>query len=292
MTAAVDRLAQVTAHLAHVTPSMADKVCIITGAGSIYGIGRATALSIAKRGPKAIYVTDLLIDNLEDLAKEIQTIYPGVQCIARAVDAASSKAVEAIVSEAMSTFGRLDVFVANAGKATMTHISQETADSFTDMMRINSLSVFLAIKFAGEAMKVVGKGGKERGGGSIVATSSVAGIRSGAGSPEYSASKAAVANLCQTGSCQYAGFDIRVNAICPGLIETNMTKLVFDHARTRGTTHKIGQLNPLRRSGVSSEVANVIAFLASDEASYVNGQVIAVDGGLSASHPIAPGKFY
>ncbi|KAL0087224.1 hypothetical protein J3Q64DRAFT_1735950 [Phycomyces blakesleeanus] len=289
---AVDRLAQVTAHLAHVTPSMTNKVCIITGAGSIYGIGRATAISIAKREPKAIYVTDLTLENLEDLSKEIHEKYPGVQCIARAVDAASSSAVEGIVNEALTTFGRLDVFVANAGKATMSRISQETAESFTDMMRINSLSVFLAIKFAGEAMKAVGKGGKERSGGSIVATSSVAGIRSGAGSPEYSASKAAVASLCQTGSCQYAGFDIRVNAICPGLIETNMTKLVFDNARSRGTTHKIGQLNPLGRSGVSSEVGNVIAFLASDEASYVNGQVFAVDGGLSASHPVAPGKFF
>ncbi|KAG1244964.1 hypothetical protein G6F68_015234 [Rhizopus microsporus] len=76
------------------------------------------------------------------------------------------------------------------------------------------------------------------------------------------------------------------------MIETNMTKAVFDHAKQRGTQHKIGQLNPTQRYGIPSEIANVIAFLASDEASYLNGQAIAVDGGLSASHPIVPGKFH
>ncbi|KAG1448185.1 hypothetical protein G6F55_010761 [Rhizopus delemar] len=120
----------------------------------------------------------------------------------------------------------------------------------------------------------------------------VAGLRSGAGSPEYSASKAAIINLCQTGAYQYAGTNVRVNAMCPGLIETNMTKPTFDYAKQRGTHHKIGQLNPTKRYGIASEIGNVVAFLASDEASYVNGQAIAVDGGLSASHPIVPGKSY
>ncbi|RCH87986.1 hypothetical protein CU097_011150, partial [Rhizopus azygosporus] len=165
------------------------------------------------------------------------------------------------------------------------------AESFMKMMRINALSAFLAIKHAGIAMQQTGKGGKELSGGSIICTASVAGIRSGAGSPEYSASKAAVINLCQTASYQYAGTNVRVNAICPGLIETGMTKATFDYAKQRGTSHKIGQLNPTRRYGVASEIGHVIAFLASDEASYVNGQAIAVDGGLSASHPVVPGKF-
>ena len=77
-----------------------------------------------------------------------------------------------------------------------------------------------------------------------------------------------------------------------GLIETGMTKSTFDYARQKGSAHKIGQLNPTRRYGVAAEIANVVAFLASEEASYVNGQAIAVDGGLSASHPVVPGRFH
>ncbi|GAA5807086.1 hypothetical protein MFLAVUS_000436 [Mucor flavus] len=287
---ATDRVSQIVNHLAQVTPSLKDKVCIVTGAGSTHGIGRATAISLAKRGPKAIYVTDLGMDNLEELAKEIERTYAGVECIPYAVDAASDSAVTGIIEQAMSKYGRLDVFFANAGVATGDRLQDETAESFMRMMRINALSCFLAIKHAGAAMTVTGKGGKEFSSGSIICTASVAGLRSGAGSPEYSASKAAVVNLCQTGSYQYSGKNIRVNAICPGLIETGMTKPTFDFARERGTANKIGQLNPTKRYGVSSEIAHMVAFLASDEASYVNGQAIVVDGGLSASHPIVPGR--
>ena len=104
----------------------------------------------------------------------------------------------------------------------------------------------------------------------------------------YSASKAGVINLVQTSANQFAGTGIRVNAICPGLIETGMTKVIFDKARSRGTEDKIGQLNPLRRYGAPDEIAHAALFLASDDASYVNGQSLAVDGGLSTSLPIVP----
>jgi NAD(P)-dependent dehydrogenase (short-subunit alcohol dehydrogenase family) len=130
----------------------------------------------------------------------------------------------------------------------------------------------------------------EHGGGSVVCTASVAGLRSGAGGPQYSASKAAVINLVQTASWQLAGKGVRVNAICPGLIETGMTRPLFEYARSAGKEGKIGQLNPLRRGGQPDEIARVALFLASDEASYVNGQAWAVDGGLSASLPVVPGR--
>lgn len=126
--------------------------------------------------------------------------------------------------------------------------------------------------------------------GSIVLTASVAGLRSNAGSTPYSASKAAVVSVAQTAAFQLAGTGIRVNALCPGLIETGMTAVVFDTARARGTEKKIGHLNPLKRAGVSDEVARVALFLGSDDSSYVNGQAWAVDGGLSAGHPYVPGK--
>ncbi|KAI8647705.1 hypothetical protein BD408DRAFT_104518 [Parasitella parasitica] len=285
-----DRAQQIFGHLTKATPSLQGKVCIVTGAGSIVGIGRATAIDLAKRGPKAIYVTDLTLNNLEELAQEIRSTYM-VDCFARAVDAASQSAVEGVIDEAVAKYGRLDVFFANAGIATADRLQEEDAESFMNMMRINALSAFLACKHAGAAMLKLG-GGKEYTGGSIICTASVAGIRSGAGSPEYSASKAAVINLCQTSAYQYGGTNVRVNAICPGLIETGMTKGTFDYARQKGSGHKIGQLNPTKRYGIAAEIAHVVAFIASDEASYLNGQAIAVDGGLSASHPIVPGRFH
>ncbi|KAI8340099.1 hypothetical protein BC941DRAFT_419386 [Chlamydoabsidia padenii] len=290
MSSANDRIAQLASHLASVGPSLKDKVCIVTGAGSLLGIGRATVYALAKRGPKAIYVTDLYDTNLGELAQDIRQ--KGIDCIPKAVDAASTKEVEGLVKEAMETYGRLDVFFANAGVATGSRLQDEDEKSFMFMMRVNALSAFLGIKYASLAMKEVGKGGKEQSGGSIICTASVAGIRSGAGSPEYSASKAAVINLCQTSASQLAGTNIRVNAICPGLIETGMTKTTFDVARERGSSHKIGQLNPTKRYGIAAEIASVVAFVASEEASYLNGQAIAVDGGLSSSLPIVPGKFH
>ena len=131
---------------------------------------------------------------------------------------------------------------------------------------------------------------KPQAGGSIIGTASVAGLRSNAGSTPYSASKAAVISLVQTTAYQLTGTGVRVNAICPGLIETGMTAPVFNAARARGTEKKIGQLNPLRRGGHADEIARVALFLGSDESSYVNGQAWAVDGGLSAGHPYVPGK--
>jgi len=143
---------------------------------------------------------------------------------------------------------------------------------------VNLIGTFLAIKHAGQHMV-------KQGSGSIVCTASVAGLRANAGGNAYSASKAGVISLVQTAANSFFGSGVRVNAICPGLIETGMTKPIFDYARGRGTAANLGQLNPLARYGEPQEIAAMAAFLASDEASYVNGQAIAVDGGLSATHP-------
>ena len=156
-------------------------------------------------------------------------------------------------------------------------------------MLTSNYSVFLAAKYAAKAMMKTSKD-KPCPGGSIIATASVAGLRSNAGPTDYSASKAAVVSIMQTASYQLAGTGIRCNALCPGVIETGMTKGMYDMARERGTEKKIGQLNPLRRGAIADEVARVALFLGSDEASYVNGQAWAVCGGLSAGHPFVPGK--
>jgi NAD(P)-dependent dehydrogenase (short-subunit alcohol dehydrogenase family) len=149
--------------------------------------------------------------------------------------------------------------------------------------------VFLAAKHAAQAMQITSSA-KPYPSGSIMCTASVAGIRSNAGSTDYSASKAAVVSIAQTMCYQLSGTGIRVNAICPGVIETGMTRVMYDAARARGTEKKIGQLNPLQRGAVADEVARVALFLGSEESSYVNGQAITVCGGLSAGHPFVPGR--
>merc|ERR1712070_1100903 len=184
----------------------------------------------------------------------------------------------------------LDVFFANAGISHLpSRIFEASADDFMKTMRTNALGVFLATKHGARGMLQTCKG-KPYPGGSIIGTASVAGLRSNAGATDYSASKAAVVSIMQTACYQLTGTGIRCNAACPGIIETGMTSLMYEAARARGTEKKIGQLNPLMRGGLADEVARVALFLGSDEASYVNGQAWAVDGGLSAGHPVVPGK--
>ncbi|HEU4732804.1 MAG TPA: SDR family NAD(P)-dependent oxidoreductase, partial [Kofleriaceae bacterium] len=178
--------------------------------------------------------------------------------------------------------GALDVCFANAGiSGGLVPFFDLTVELWTQILKVNLVGSFLAVKHAAKLMV-------EQGRGSIVCTASVAGLRSGAGGPPYSASKAGVISLVQTAANQLAGTGVRVNAVCPGLIETGMTRPLFERARARGTDDKIGQLNPLRRAGAADEIAQVALFLASDQASYINGQAIAVDGGLSSSLPVVP----
>jgi NAD(P)-dependent dehydrogenase (short-subunit alcohol dehydrogenase family) len=159
----------------------------------------------------------------------------------------------------------------------------------TEVLRVNLIGPYLAVKHA--APKIAERAAQSGRSGAIILTASVAGIRSGAGSPAYSASKAGVINLAMVSAQQLSGSNVRVNAICPGLTETGMTKPTFDYARDAGKTDRLGRLNPLRRGAQPEELAKVALFLASDDASYVNGQAIAVDGGLSSSHPVTKQEY-
>ncbi|KAJ9660926.1 hypothetical protein H2198_002271 [Neophaeococcomyces mojaviensis] len=271
-------------------PRVLGKVAIITGANSVIGIGRATVHQLARNGARAIYMCDWDSSNLETHKREIKSLYPDVEIHAVKLDVGDESAVKAVCEDAIQKYGRLDIMFANAGVVgARTTFHDIDAKQYMNTMRVNSLGVFLCAKYGAIAMEKT-SADKPYPGGSIIGTASVAGLRSNAGATDYSASKASVVSLAQTMAYQLTGTGVRINAICPGVIETGMTKVMYEQARARGTEKKIGQLNPLRRGAVADEVARVALFLASDEASYVNGQAWAVCGGLSAGHPFVPGK--
>jgi len=249
------------------------KSVIITGAGS--GIGRAASLLFTKEGAKLIAVdrTDHVKETV-DLVKKAGGTAEAVQA-----DAGSEKDVIAYIDKAFSAYGKLDAIWANAGvSGGLVPIAEQTVEHWQEILRINLIGPFLAVKYSIPHMT-------KQGHGAIVCTASVAGLKSGASGHPYAASKAGVISLVQTTAYSLSGTGVRINAVCPGLIETGMTKPVFDRAKERGTQDKIGQLNPLKRAGQPHEIAAMGLFLASDEASYVNGQAFPVDGGLTASMP-------
>ena len=249
------------------------KSVIITGAGS--GIGRAASLLFTKEGAKLIAV-----DRAEGVNETVAQVKKAVGT-AQAVqaDAGSEKDVIAYIDKARSAYGKLDAIWANAGiSGGLVPLADQTVEHWQEILRINLIGPFLAVKHVMPHLI-------RQKSGAIVCTASVAGLKSGASGHPYAASKAGVISLVQTTAYSLSGTGVRINAVCPGLIETGMTKPVFDRAKERGTSDKIGQLNPLKRPGQPHELAAMGLFLASDDASYVNGQAIPVDGGLTASMP-------
>lgn len=257
-----------------------NRIALITGAGS--GIGRATAKRLASEGARL-----MLVDrDAEGLKLTLSELPANTEVLHRLLDVSDETAVEQCVNDTISHFGRLDVLCNNAGIAGGDYsiATDQSLETWQQIINVNLFGVMLFTKYASRQMQ-------QQNSGAIVNTASVAGIRSGAGGNAYSASKAGVINFTMTAACDLGQWNIRVNAVCPGLIETGMTQKVFDYARANNKAEKLGSRCELRRYGRPEEIAGAIAFLASDDASYVTGQALAVDGGNTASLNLPGMKF-
>ena len=245
------------------------KVAIITGAAS--GIGKATALLFAKKGAKLV-LGDIDEDAINAVIDAVHK--QGGSAVGKKTDVADEKQVKELVALALSEYSRIDILCNNAGvTGSFPAVEDEDPAEWRRVLDVNLMGAVYGTKHVARHMM-------ERKTGSIINTSSVAGIRAGAGGNAYSASKAALVNFTRTSACDLGKYGVRVNAICPGLIETGMTRPIFDYARDSGKESRLGNRCELRRYGNPEEVASAILFLASDEASYITGQVISVDGGM------------
>ena len=250
---------------------LAGKVALITGAAN--GIGRETALLFAREGAR-VAAADLDLKGAEETAALIRGA--GGEAAAFSVEVSDAEQVEAMVNETIVTFGRLDCAFNNAGIAPA-HVGnhakrmhQWSEEGFDRMIAVNLKGVWLCMKSEIERML-------EAGGGAIVNTSSIAGLAGLPTSSAYVAAKHGVSGLTRTAGIEYAGDDIRVNAVCPGYIATDMTREVMSR---RG--NEILARVPARRMGEAREVAEMACWLCSDRASFVTGATYTVDGGYMA----------
>lgn len=243
-----------------------NKTVIVTGAGS--GIGAATARRFAEEGANVVLIgrTRAKLDKVaSDLAPERTLVHEA--------DVSDLAAVELFVSATVARFGSLDVLVNNAGVASLGGLVESSLDDYRKTMAINVDGVLYGCRIA---MPYLLKSG-----GSIINVSSVSGLGGDWGFSFYNTSKGAVTNLTRALALEFGGRGVRVNAVNPSLTESDLTEGLM---QDQGLMAKFADRNPLGRAARGAEVAAVIAFLASEDASFVNGVNLPVDGGVSASN--------
>jgi NAD(P)-dependent dehydrogenase (short-subunit alcohol dehydrogenase family) len=244
------------------------KTAIVTGAAS--GIGRATAERFAAEGANVV-VADVVVDGAEETADQIES--DGGTAHVVEVDVTNSTQLEALVEETVEVYGSLDIAHNNAGiEGESVPTTEQSEEGWDRVIDINLKGVWLGLKHEIPAMI-------ETGGGSIVNTSSIAGL-SAVGPAAYTASKHGVIGLTRVAATEYAQEDIRVNAVCPGVIGTEMVQRSEEESSEQ--LEKFVQMQPLGRMGAPEEISNAVVWLASEEASFVTGNAYPVEGGYTA----------
>ncbi|TDD76973.1 SDR family oxidoreductase [Flavobacterium caseinilyticum] len=244
-----------------------NKVAIVTGGSS--GIGKATALAFAKKGAKVAVVDWIENNETVNLIKEMGSEAIFIKC-----DVSKTADVKTMVEKTIAAFGRLDYAFNNAGiEGTRANTFDCTEENWDKTIGINLKGIWLCMKY--EIPEIL-----KQGNGAIVNCSSVAGLIGFAGLPAYVASKHGVIGLTKTAALEYATLGIRVNVVCPGVIQTPMIDRLT--GKTKEAIEQFKGLEPLGRFGQPEEIANSVVWMCSDEASFVTGHAMAVDGGFVA----------
>ncbi len=247
------------------------KVAIITGGAS--GLGEATARLLVAEGGKVV-IADYGVERGQAVAASLGDSAVFAQC-----DVTVEADVEAAVDLGVARWGRIDGAFANAGiVGVVGPISETPMDDFDRTIAVLVRGVFLTVKHAARAMQAAGNGG------SIVMTSSIAGVQGGLGPHAYSIAKAGVIGLARSAAAELAGHGIRVNAVAPGSIPTGMTAHVMsgDPDQLEATAARIAKQSPLGRSGRPDDIAEAVLYFMSDGGSYVTGQTLVVDAGVTS----------
>ena len=241
------------------------KIAVVTGASR--GIGKAIAMKFAQLGATVVINYNGSAQKAEEVKQSITA--DGGRAVIKQCNVADYDACEAFIKEVIDQFGRIDILVNNAGITKDGLIMRMSEEDFTNVVDVNLKGTFHCIRFASRQMM------KQRSG-RIINMSSVVGISGNAGQINYAASKAGVIGMTKSAAKELASRGITVNAIAPGYIETDMTNVLSDKVKEE-TMKQI----PLGRLGQTGDIAAAAAFLASDEAGYITGQVLAVDGGMA-----------
>jgi NAD(P)-dependent dehydrogenase (short-subunit alcohol dehydrogenase family) len=248
---------------------LAGKIALVTGGGG--GIGRATSLAYAREGAK-VAVVDVKGAAAREVADAVLSL--GGEAIAIETDVSRSDQVAAMVAQVVAHFGRLDIAFNNAG-IDIEHepLAKTTEEAFDALMSVNVKGVWLCMKYEIQQMLT-------QGGGAIVNTSSIGGLIGAPRQPIYGATKHAVLGMTKAAAVEYGRKGIRVNAVCPGIIRTEMTERAI--ARDPRREKYIEQAHPIGRLGEAEDIARSVVFLSSDDAAFIIGHSLAVDGGFTA----------
>lgn len=252
-----------------------NKVVIITGAAS--GLGQASALQIAKEGAK-LSLVDLNMEGLEETKRKILEVAPNAETLLITADVSNEENVKHYVEQTVETFGKIDGFFNNAGIEGKQNLTEDyCSKEFAKVVSINLNGVFYGMK---HVLKVM----KKQGFGSIVNTASVGGIRGVGNQSGYAATKHGVVGLTRNSAVEYGQYGISINAIAPGAIMTPMVEgslKQIDPDNWEEVGKQFVEPNPMKRFGKPEEVGFLVAFLLSDQSSFINAAVIPIDGGQS-----------